>query len=394
MKKKFVVILALIAVLVLTITSAALAKDVTYTLKGMVTTIEEPYEGTITIFDSSDSYVDVFLPEAFDIATLAPGYTVSLKGLWIEGGFDAEQVTIVSDILVGIFFGVPELDPVTGGYFITIKLSDPDETVVTVLLPLGFPIDGLVEDDTWRFKGSWDGVEGVFVVDEVKGVCLEGTVTSSPVEYMGTGRYVITISMGIDTFVDILLPDGFDIATVAEGDIVRACGAWVEAEPGYYILDAFSAEVNPTDEEEVIEPGGRGGVYCDGLKEKNHPLWDKIAEMYGVPTEWVKEQFCLGFGYGEIMIALKIRDMLELEGVDVDPRWILSERAEHGWGYIKKFFENYTGPEDQSLGETDQKEDKPLPPGLAKKLNDDSDQNGPPGWAKKADKGKGHNKNK
>jgi hypothetical protein len=393
MKKKFAVIFALVVVLLLAVTPVTFAKDVTYTLKGMITAIEDPDMGTIIIHNSSDGYVNVFLPNTFDIGTLAPGYTVSFKGLWVEGGFSAEQALIVSDILVGTFFGEPVEN---GGYFITVKLYE--DTVVTVLLPVGFPIDGLEPGDTVRFKGSW--VEGVFVVDDEKGVCLEGTVKGSTVLYSeDPERYAITLNIGsseVEIFVGILLPVAFDTSTVPDGVFIRACGTWVDALPEYEfpnILDAYSVEVNPVEDGEVIEPGGRGGVYCDGLKE-NHPLWVKIAKMYGVGEDWVKKQFCLGFGYGEIMIALKIHDMLMLEGVDVDPRWILAERNEHGWGYIKKFFEDYSGPEDPSPGSANQQDNKPLPPGLAKKLNDDSDQDGPPGWAKKPNNGKGPKKNK
>jgi hypothetical protein len=182
---------------------------------------------------------------------------------------------------------------------------------------------------------------------------------------------------------------------------------WVDADDppdgAYDYFAASTVEVNPSDEEEEeeVEPGGRGGVYCDGLKENNHPLWDKIAGMYdGVDPEWVKDQFCMGFGYGEIMIALKLQSMLP-EGVEVDARWILSERNEHGWGWIKKFFQAYTGPEEETLpGEADQ-QDESLPPGLAKKQDDESlppgqakkqNEEKVPGWAKKPDKGRGPNK--
>jgi hypothetical protein len=85
----------------------------------------------------------------------------------------------------------------------------------------------------------------------------------------------------------------------------------------------------------------------------------------------------------------------------VDARWILSERNEHGWGWIKKFFQAYTGPEEETLpGEADQ-QDESLPPGLAKKQDDESlppgqakkqNEEKVPGWAKKPDKGRGPNK--
>jgi hypothetical protein len=250
---------------------------------------------------------------------------------------------------------------------------------------VGFPIAGLVEGDTVRFKGSW--VEGVFVVDDEKGVCLEGTVNGLPVLY-GDGRYAITLNIGDETDVGILLPLDFDTSKVPDGVFIRACGTWVDALPDYdflYILDAYSIEVTPTEDVDVIEPGGRGGIYCDGGKDKPHPLAVKLSEQ-GVTEEWVMEQFCTGFGFGEIMLALRTHALL---GEDTlwNTRAILSLRNEMGWGQIWKFLGLKNGDEESApppgpLSKPDQEDSQP--PGWKNKP--EKNKGLPPGWQKKQDK--------
>jgi len=370
MKKKNLLIFALVAVLVLAISSAALAKDVIYTLKGIITAIDD-VGGTITIYNETDGFVTVFLPEGYPANTLAVGYTISVKGVYDADGFIAEEISIVSDILVGTITGLPVPYGDTGRFTITVEIEGG--VSVTVLLPEGYPIETLAEGDTVRFKGTWE--DGVFDA-AMDGVCIEGMVTGLLELYDDTGRSAIVV----DTDVIVLLPEGFDVNTVAEGDVVRACGTWVDVEPpdgtpDY--LDATSVEINPVDEpDDEIEPGGRGGIYCDNGKEKPHPVAVKIAEMYadeGVTTDWVMEQFCAGFGFGEIMLALRTQAFL---GEDAlwDTRAILSMRNDMGWGQIWKALE---------ISKSD-KDDVP-PPGHLNKP--DKENNPPPGWVNKHEKG-------
>ena len=221
---------------------------------------------------------------------------------------------------------------------------------------------------------------------------LEGEIIS-----VGSEGRTIIIDIGDGEVVTVTLPDGFNDVLVVD-DIVRLKGTWVDGD-----FQAILVEVVDLDGEDDGEDDdrGRGGVYCDGGKEYHHPVALKIAGMYGweeteatpsengdtpvaeeITPEWVMEQFCAGFGFGEIMHALILA-----EGDGFYAREILSMRVDMGWGQIWK-----------ELGLTKNDKESNPPPGWLKKpdkLNNpppgwekkpDKEKNQPPGWAKKPDK--------
>jgi hypothetical protein len=194
--------------------------------------------------------------------------------------------------------------------------------------------------------------------------------------------------------VTVFLPADFE-GILEIGYTVLVKGIWVEG--GF---EATSVEVVDPEGEGDGEgdDGGRGGVYCDGGKEYHHPVALKIAGMYGweetpsengdtpvaeeITPEWVMEQFCAGFGFGEIMHALILA-----EGDGFYAREILSMRVDMGWGQIWKELgimknDKESNPPPGWLKKPDKLNNPP--PGWEKKP--DKEKNQPPGWAKKPDK--------
>jgi hypothetical protein len=278
MKRKTFFILAIVLGLALSITTIALAKNFTYYVDGEITAVHGDPPTSVDIMTDGGYTVTVSLPAGFT-GTLVEGYTVFFKGLWVEGGFEAEDVT--------------------------------DFYMEAVILTVN-------------------------------------------------GDGTITIDTGDGIPVIITIPDTF-VGELNDGDIVRLVGDMVDE-----ILVWISLEVvDPEGVDEGNPEGWKGGIYCDGGKE--HPVANKIAEMYGDP-EWVKEQFCTGFGFGEIMHAIILAD-----GDLIMARWILAMRIDHGWGQIWK-----------ELGLAKNDKGSVPPPGQLKKPDDAANQ--PPGWANKPDK--------
>lgn len=84
--------------------------------------------------------------------------------------------------------------------------------------------------------------------------------------------------------------------------------------------------------EEAAEEDDETSAYCTGEKETPHPVAARMAERYGVTTEWVMGYFCQGLGMGTIMLALKTSSV---NGASADD--LLSQRLEgKGWGEIWK----------------------------------------------------------
>jgi hypothetical protein len=303
MKKKSVVILGLVVVLLLAVTPAVFAKQVTYYLEGVIVSIDDEAEEiiTITIYNETDGEVPVKLTNYE--GDLEVGYTIYLKGIYGVEYFEADEVLSLDAYLVGEIIDVEYVDPL-----------DP-------------------ESDPYA------------IVIDIPG--LDPVTVHLPDEY----------------------PPGLD-----KGIFVRAHGSWVEDVGGDY-FEATTIEIfEPGDDDDIpVDLGGRGGIYCDGGKDKPHPLAVKIAEQ-GVTEAWVMEQFCAGFGFGEIMLVLRTQTLL---GDDAwwDTRAILNLRNEMGWGQIWK-----------TLGLKKGDEESTPPPGpLSKPAQED---NQPPGWENKPEKNK------
>ena len=176
----------------------------------------------------------------------------------------------------------------------------------------------------------------------------------------------------------LTLPEGYDFGDLQIGDYVVAKGAWTAE--GFdadwvKLADDEETEVEETEEpivteeteegEENGEDGGwgEGGVYCNGGKDKPHPVAQKIADKYGVSVEWVMSYACDGFGFGGVMLALQTQ-AANGEGGETADQVLAKKKAGQGWGQIWK---------DSGLTKTD-KADSP-PPGQLKK---EEKQTGPP----------------
>jgi hypothetical protein len=160
----------------------------------------------------------------------------------------------------------------------------------------------------------------------------------------------------------VLLPEGFDLSTLAEEDQVLVKGILQEdgsvTAVQVLILETEEAE-DTTDteepEEEETQEGNKAedSAYCNGSKDVPHPMAAALADKYGVTTDWVMGYFCNGYGMGEIMLALKTN---QINGADAET--LLAQRAEgQGWGNIWK-----------ELKMVGNERDVKTPPGQLKKL--------------------------
>ena len=179
---------------------------------------------------------------------------------------------------------------------------------------------------------------------------IKGEVT-----VVNSGTLTVLSNKG-ETFV-VTVPDGFASDTVQVGDSVLVKGR--TAEDGSVIAESIKLLGGGNDKDDgdadQAEGGKANSAYCaDGKQEKPHPLAARLAERYGVTEGWVMEYFCDGYGMGQIMLALKTG---EIEGIEADPDFLLTERANGvGWGNIWK-----------DLGLIGSEREGHSPPGLLKK---------------------------
>ena len=152
------------------------------------------------------------------------------------------------------------------------------------------------------------------------------------------GTVTLLLEDGTELVVSMPADFDFENTTLAVGMLVTAKGEWTE--------DGFNAEwVKEADEEteETEEPeeeteetegsNGEGGAYCNGSKEKTHPVAQKIADEYGVDPEWVMSYACDGHGFGGVMLALQTAKANE--GGDADA-YLAKRKEGKGWGQIWK----------------------------------------------------------
>jgi hypothetical protein len=127
-----------------------------------------------------------------------------------------------------------------------------------------------------------------------------------------------------DIFV-VLVPEGFDIESVKEGDLLHVKG-WFN-EDGQIQADWIKESKGRGDKGE----GGKAdSAFCRGDKDKFHPLAVGIEEIYGMSVEDTMLYFCKGYGFGQIMLALQTKELK-----DVDVLATLEARKEgRGWGQI------------------------------------------------------------
>ncbi len=125
------------------------------------------------------------------------------------------------------------------------------------------------------------------------------------------------------------------------------------------ILAVWVKPVEEADEEGEKEDS----AYCSGKKETAHPAIIVLANKYGKEVEALMEDFCDGFGIGQIYLALQTE---AITGVAYEE--LLASRAEgKGWGEIWKELGSNGKPKDP---------DK-TPPGQDKDKNKDKDDDEP-----------------
>lgn len=160
----------------------------------------------------------------------------------------------------------------------------------------------------------------------------------------------ITIQTLREETIVVVPPAGYDLSALSIGDILLVKGRFdsagrLAAEWLKIPDDGWGDDEDEKDEDK--KPGNSGqGKGKDKDKDKNksddddeqafceegaaHPVAVRLAERYGVSTDWVMGYFCSGYGMGQIMLALKTA---EISGADADA--LLAERAEgKGWGKI------------------------------------------------------------
>ena len=180
----------------------------------------------------------------------------------------------------------------------------------------------------------------------------------------------------------VVPPPGYDLAAqqIEVGVIVLAKGRydstgrlaaeWLKIPDDGWGEDAY--EQDDDDGGKPENPGKGKGKDKDKNKPKDeadddddmqafcenggtHPVAARLAERYGVTTDWVMGYYCNGYGMGQIMLALKTAQI-----TGTDPENLLADRAEGtGWGEIW-----------QALKLIGKDRDAHSPPGLLKKLND------------------------
>jgi hypothetical protein len=178
----------------------------------------------------------------------------------------------------------------------------------------------------------------------------------------------------------VVPPAGYDLASLQIGDIVLVKGRYdsegrLAAEWLKIPDDGWGEDANEQDDDDGGKPENPGkGNDKDKNKDKDksddeaddddekafcesggiHPVAARLAERYGVTTDWVMSYYCNGYGMGQIMLALKTSSL-----TDADPESLLAETAEGtGWGEIW-----------QAMKLIGKDRDAKSPPGQLKKLN-------------------------
>ena len=82
------------------------------------------------------------------------------------------------------------------------------------------------------------------------------------------------------------------------------------------------------------------GVFCSGLRDRNHPVAERIAQELGVSLDDIMMRFCGGHGFGEIELAYSIAAK---SGIPVEEVFAKRDAGE-GWGNIKKDYGVHGNP--------------------------------------------------
>jgi RNase P/RNase MRP subunit p29 len=161
----------------------------------------------------------------------------------------------------------------------------------------------------------------------------------------------------------------FDFSTIQVGDTVLIEGTYIGD-------DSISASLVKVEEQE--DDGDLpGGYYCEQSDER-HPFGQRLASSYeGVVYETLQKWFCSGFGWGQIMLALKTS---EITGDDFEA--LLEMRGDgEGWGQIWQDLELIGQPEDAEPLNDEDGNGRPDFAGPPEWVGDGRpEQAGPPEW--------------
>jgi hypothetical protein len=124
--------------------------------------------------------------------------------------------------------------------------------------------------------------------------------------------------------ISVIVAEGFDFTKLAVGQTVEVKGTLNEDGT----LTALRVEVEQPDDE-PDQPGPSDGFYCQN-PDVQHPMGARLAERFGVDYATLLGWYCQGYGWGQIMLALKTSQV-----TGEDPLTLLQERnAGAGWGHM------------------------------------------------------------
>ena len=163
-------------------------------------------------------------------------------------------------------------------------------------------------------------------------------------------------------------------------------GLFVHVKGEYQEEDIVLASwVKPVDEVDDDNDDEKGeSTYCSGDNEKNHPAAFFLAQVFDKDIAEITDQFCAGFGFGQISLALQTEKVTGIDYV----KFLEDRAAGMGWGEIWQEHGFKDKPKDADKPPTDQDKDEDkdkTPPGQEKdKVKDKT----PPGQDKDKDKDK------
>lgn len=164
----------------------------------------------------------------------------------------------------------------------------------------------------------------------VQPVFAKPSVVKGEVTAINPAENTITVLTNHDRTVTIIPPDDFDLSALAIGDKIIAKGQ--TQSDGSLVADWVRITGQDSEEEDAPEGSkANNSAFCDDSKKQEpHPMATKLAEKYGVSTEWVMEYYCDGYSIGAILLALKTS---EISGANAGD--LLTQRSDgQGWGTI------------------------------------------------------------
>lgn len=321
MKNKYILtplftLFLLVAVAFITVQPATAEEPAPVTLTGTVTAIDD-LALSIEVETAEDTLVTVFLPTGFDLATLSIGDGVQVTGMPNEDGSIAATEVLILTEGVEVTGTVTAIDELA----LSLTLFTAEETSVAVFLPAGFDLTTLSVADEIKVAGTANEDGSVNALDIVilyEAVEVTGTGAVTAMDPLGQ-TFIVDIGGTLYTFVP---PTGFDWTSITVGDSVDISG--MQRQDGIVMLVSLTVTSEGEEEDGELSESH----YC--TTDEVHPFGGRLAEHYGVDYAILKGWFCDGYGWGQILLALKTGQI-----TGSDPSALLSERKNgSGWGEI------------------------------------------------------------